>query len=385
MDVVEWFSSAANAVVTAIVEEFEEAVNNNNSSSSDEFYREPAHPSASASARSGAENVNVNANASGDADGASVEIRKAAIPRLAEAIMSAVAPLEGNTLAFKENRTSDDDDNDYNDESSGGEDGWNDGFSSIGSEFSAAGGTSFMEASIHSSVSHDAFQYTETLVRDLDAARNIFLNRYARLRLRSESVETPMPQWQITHAKTIIQAVPALDQLRFELCPSHIPDRMFWRVYFSLVKEHQTLPAPKEVAVKIEADQTPSRKRSRHDSEPWLPSGEQISLDAKGNTEEAPPASDEQGKNHSSGAILENYFPLPPSPPQLPPATEQEKKRARCDMSPLAKPTAVASVEFDQDWLVVGSKEASLSPPLHPKGSEPKHAVDAVASGFQIV
>ena len=155
-------------------------------------------------------------------------------------------------------------------------DGW-EGFSSDDSDGGeSTSGTSFMEASMHSSVSHETFNFTKALVSNLDHARNLFLNRHARIKLSSARSfsNTSMPAWQIAHAKSILNAVPTLDQLRFELCPSMMADRMFWHVYFQLVRDHQSFPSAKH-----DEEATPTTPSSRKRAREREPSPTTVTVD----------------------------------------------------------------------------------------------------------
>ena len=40
--------------------------------------------------------------------------------------------------------------------------------------------------------------------------------------------------WQETHALLITKLEPSLDHCRYELCPKHIPESRFWKIYFTL-------------------------------------------------------------------------------------------------------------------------------------------------------
>ncbi|CAA0815267.1 BSD domain-containing protein [Striga hermonthica] len=45
-----------------------------------------------------------------------------------------------------------------------------------------------------------------------------------------------LSDWQEKHAMLILTRVKELAQLRFQLCPRHLKERQFWRIYFSFVK-----------------------------------------------------------------------------------------------------------------------------------------------------
>jgi len=55
--------------------------------------------------------------------------------------------------------------------------------------------------------------------------------------------------WQEQHARLILHQVKDLQKLRFKLCPSHLKEDAFWRIYFLLVRNYISrdltkLPSP---------------------------------------------------------------------------------------------------------------------------------------------
>ncbi|KDP26392.1 hypothetical protein JCGZ_17550 [Jatropha curcas] len=54
----------------------------------------------------------------------------------------------------------------------------------------------------------------------------------------SASVRKDLSLWQERHATLVLSKVKELSQLRFLLCPRHLKEREFWRIYFTLVKSH---------------------------------------------------------------------------------------------------------------------------------------------------
>lgn len=71
------------------------------------------------------------------------------------------------------------------------------------------------------------------LAENLEASRDLFLIRYKKEICYEMFL---MTSERIEHARKIVKAVPGLDRLRFQLCPSVMSDKTFWEIYFSLVE-----------------------------------------------------------------------------------------------------------------------------------------------------
>lgn len=52
------------------------------------------------------------------------------------------------------------------------------------------------------------------------------------------NVRKDLSEWQEWHATIVLSEVKVLSQLRFRLCPGHLKERQFWRIYFALVKPY---------------------------------------------------------------------------------------------------------------------------------------------------
>ncbi|KAK8565207.1 hypothetical protein V6N12_058779 [Hibiscus sabdariffa] len=52
----------------------------------------------------------------------------------------------------------------------------------------------------------------------------------------SSNVRKDLSDWQERHAVLVLSK--ELSQLRFKLCPRHLKEENFWRIYFMLVKSH---------------------------------------------------------------------------------------------------------------------------------------------------
>lgn len=51
-------------------------------------------------------------------------------------------------------------------------------------------------------------------------------------------VQKDLSDWQEKHAILVLSKVKELSQLRFRLCPRYLKEGQFWRIYFTLVKNH---------------------------------------------------------------------------------------------------------------------------------------------------
>ncbi|OMO97515.1 hypothetical protein CCACVL1_04526 [Corchorus capsularis] len=54
----------------------------------------------------------------------------------------------------------------------------------------------------------------------------------------SSNVRKDLSDWQQQHAVLVLSKVKELSQLRFKLCPGHLKEEKFWKIYFKLVKSH---------------------------------------------------------------------------------------------------------------------------------------------------
>ncbi|XP_050365125.1 uncharacterized protein LOC126783662 isoform X2 [Argentina anserina] len=53
----------------------------------------------------------------------------------------------------------------------------------------------------------------------------------------SGNIQKDLSQWQQRHAMLVLTKVKELSHLRYKLCPGHLKEHQFWRVYFMLVKK----------------------------------------------------------------------------------------------------------------------------------------------------
>ncbi|XP_077250444.1 BSD domain-containing protein [Tasmannia lanceolata] len=54
------------------------------------------------------------------------------------------------------------------------------------------------------------------------------------------NVRQDLTEWQEQHATLVLSTVKEISQLRYVLCPRHLKERQFWRIYFMLVKSYVT-------------------------------------------------------------------------------------------------------------------------------------------------
>ncbi|KAK3039784.1 hypothetical protein RJ639_027097, partial [Escallonia herrerae] len=52
------------------------------------------------------------------------------------------------------------------------------------------------------------------------------------------NVRQDLSEWQQKHATLVLTTVKEISRLRYELCPRHMKDSRFWRIYFTLVSSH---------------------------------------------------------------------------------------------------------------------------------------------------
>ncbi|KAI4356418.1 hypothetical protein L6164_000442 [Bauhinia variegata] len=54
----------------------------------------------------------------------------------------------------------------------------------------------------------------------------------------STKIQKDLSQWQERHAILLLSKVKETSQLRYALCPRHLKEKQFWRIYFKLVRSH---------------------------------------------------------------------------------------------------------------------------------------------------
>ncbi|KAK2379113.1 hypothetical protein QL285_066948 [Trifolium repens] len=54
----------------------------------------------------------------------------------------------------------------------------------------------------------------------------------------STRVRKDLSQWQERHAVLILSKVKEISQLRYVMCPRHLKENQFWKIYFTLARSH---------------------------------------------------------------------------------------------------------------------------------------------------
>jgi len=54
------------------------------------------------------------------------------------------------------------------------------------------------------------------------------------------NVRQDLTKWQEKHALIVLSTVPEISRFRYTLCPKHMKESKFWKIYFMLVKSHVT-------------------------------------------------------------------------------------------------------------------------------------------------
>ncbi|KAL1330661.1 hypothetical protein HN51_047910 [Arachis hypogaea] len=57
-------------------------------------------------------------------------------------------------------------------------------------------------------------------------------------RSSSTKVRKDLSQWQERHAVLILSKVKEISQLRYSLCPRHLKEEQFWKIYFKLARSY---------------------------------------------------------------------------------------------------------------------------------------------------
>ncbi|KAK8464495.1 hypothetical protein PHAVU_010G010800 [Phaseolus vulgaris] len=54
----------------------------------------------------------------------------------------------------------------------------------------------------------------------------------------SSKVRKDLSEWQERHAILVLSRVKEISQLRYVLCPRHLKENQFWKIYFKLARSH---------------------------------------------------------------------------------------------------------------------------------------------------
>ncbi|KAK9088077.1 hypothetical protein Syun_030471 [Stephania yunnanensis] len=69
-----------------------------------------------------------------------------------------------------------------------------------------------------------------------EVVKSFTIDTFKSFPLQDDKVEKDLSEWQERHAMLLISQVKEISQLRYALCPRHLKDTQFWRIYFLLVK-----------------------------------------------------------------------------------------------------------------------------------------------------
>ncbi len=102
------------------------------------------------------------------------------------------------------------------------------------------------ELNVEPSISPQTYAFIQRYVSDKESAKKRFLSRSKSLVTMLENRKWVMSQQQQMQARSFICALPALDQVRFELCPSKMPEERFWQVLFDFIENEQMIEKEQE-------------------------------------------------------------------------------------------------------------------------------------------
>ncbi|XP_042407178.1 uncharacterized protein LOC121997035 [Zingiber officinale] len=107
------------------------------------------------------------------------------------------------------------------------------------------------------------------------------------------NVRMDLTEWRERHATLVLSKVKEIARLRYVLCPRHLKERQFWRIYFQLVKsyiapyERHAMQKARMQKLEMESEESPhkaaievemSESNKRSDSSTALPSKENCVL-----------------------------------------------------------------------------------------------------------
>ncbi|KAK1416205.1 hypothetical protein QVD17_31994 [Tagetes erecta] len=78
------------------------------------------------------------------------------------------------------------------------------------------------------------------------------------------NVRQDLSEWQQKHANLVLTTVKEVSKLRYELCPRHMKDGRFWRIYFTLVSTHVS-PYERKFVEENKLKQTAQTKDEKND------------------------------------------------------------------------------------------------------------------------
>ncbi|CAH1431228.1 unnamed protein product [Lactuca virosa] len=92
-----------------------------------------------------------------------------------------------------------------------------------------------------------SFPFPDDLVSDVTTVSN---------------VRQDLSEWQQKHANLVLTTVKEVSRLRYDLCPRHMKDGRFWRIYFTLVSTHVS-PYERKFIEENRLKQTPQKEKDQ--------------------------------------------------------------------------------------------------------------------------
>ncbi|KGN51997.1 uncharacterized protein LOC101210244 [Cucumis sativus] len=89
----------------------------------------------------------------------------------------------------------------------------------------------------------------------------------------SSNVRKDLTEWQEQHATLVLTNVKEISRLRYELCPRIMKERIFWRIYFTLISSH-VAPYEKKYMEEIKLKSEEQRKADEAKQTPLVGASE---------------------------------------------------------------------------------------------------------------
>mmetsp|Transcript_21940 Transcript_21940/g.51444 ORF Transcript_21940/g.51444 Transcript_21940/m.51444 type:complete len:148 (+) Transcript_21940:40-483(+) len=70
----------------------------------------------------------------------------------------------------------------------------------------------------------------------VEICESLTVETFSQFPLEDLPPEEPLEGRRLTHAKTMLEKSSNLATLRYDLCPSKMDEKMFWTIYFALIK-----------------------------------------------------------------------------------------------------------------------------------------------------
>ncbi|XP_022149040.1 uncharacterized protein LOC111017557 [Momordica charantia] len=91
----------------------------------------------------------------------------------------------------------------------------------------------------------------------------------------ASNVRKDLTEWQEHHATLVLTNVKEISRLRYELCPRIMKERIFWRIYFTLVNSH-VAPYEKKYMEEIKLKSEEQRKADEGKQTPLVGASEKV-------------------------------------------------------------------------------------------------------------